>query len=282
MPSGPVIGPAPCPQYNVSPINQDGTINLAWYRFWSSLSSGTGKITTITAAEFPTLGPQTPRGFFYVSDYSHLLYWDGLALTFADGGSNFYAVADSNPATGLQTAGNGWHPMDGAASVSYLTITTSPPGVSVQTRALANLISTAAYLKVGAGSSSLNGPIAPTFVGTPFTPAGTNSAPALTMNSFTPAGSISTPLFVGTAATIVTQNFVTTAGTTPAMTSLDGSNTSYTPAGTVSAPGFTGTPATPTGTVAAPVFTGTPVTPSGTISSTGQPENLYSRLWFRT
>ncbi len=59
-----------------------------------------------------------------------------------------------------------------------------------------------------------------------FTPAGTNSAPALTMNSYTPAGTITN----GTPDT------------------------------------FTGTPATLTGTVAAPVFTGTSGAISGTVS----------------
>lgn len=81
--------------------------------------------------------------------------------------------------------------------------------------------------EVAGGTPS--GTIVSTFTGETYTPAGTNSAPALTMDSYTPAG--------------------TNANDGPPET-------------------FTGTPAVLTGSVAAPAFTGTAHQLAGTVSST--------------
>jgi hypothetical protein len=73
------------------------------------------------------------------------------------------------------------------------------------------------------------------------TPAGSNSAPALTMNSYTPAGTN------GTSSTTPAGTVAWPAG----VPTLSGSSS------TVSAQTFTGQAATLTGSVAAPSFTGT-------------------------
>lgn len=236
--------------------------------------------------------------FVYVTDYYHMLAWDGTEFSFADGGSNYYTVADENPAIGGTASGGGWLAVDGSETVNFLQV-----NGKLGTRNLADTVGNPSYLKVGTGTGALNSPVAPTLtmnsytpagvISIPlltmnsYTPAGTNSAPTLTMNSYTPAGSVSAPVFTGTAsgttgATAGVVNVVpapyTPAGTNSAPTFT---GTPATLTGAVSAPVFTGTPAVLTGTISRPTFTGTPAVLTGTISADGQPANLFSRLFYR-
>lgn len=189
------------------------------------------QIIICTQATFPVLAG-TPATFIYVSDFAHWIYWDGTTATFADGGSDYYTVAATAPSS------IGWHAVDGS-NVSFL----NADG-TLTAKLLKNVAATPGYLKVGAGADTLVAPVAPTFAGTPATPAGTVAA----------------PVFTGTP-----QTFTTAAATATGAVNAFTAPNPYTPAGANSAPAFTGTPATP----------------AGTISTTGEPENFYSTLWFR-
>ncbi len=226
------------------------------------------EIIVCTQATFPVLTGQVPV-FVYVSDYFHMLYWNGAATAFTDGGSNYYIVADENPAIGGLLAGGGWVPVDGSVGVTYL-----KADGTLGTRGLVNTVGTPAYLKVGIGASTLNAPIAPTLTMNSYTPAGTISTPTFSGSTFTPSGTISST-FTGTP-----QTFTATAATPVGIVDAFTAPNPYTPAGSVSST-FTGAGGTPTGTISTPVFTGTPATLTGTISATAEPENLYSRLWYR-
>lgn len=112
------------------------------------------------------------------------------------------------------------------------------------------------------GTVATNADIGGTGGSTAYTPAGTNTAPALTMNAYTPAGTVAAPVFTGTQASLThtataTTNKLFTGNTSSGVTAAAHS---YTPQGTNTAPAFTGTPATLTGTIAAPVFTGSAAT----------------------
>jgi hypothetical protein len=187
------------------------------------------QILICTQATFPALAG-TGATFIYVSDFAHWIYWDGTAPTFADAGSDYYAIAPAAPGA------VGWHAVDGS-TVSFL----NADG-TLTAKTLKNVAGTPAYLKVGAGADTLIAPTAPTFAGVSATPAGTVPA-----------------FFTGTPQTFATAA-VTAIGTVNALITPD----PYTPAGTVAA-----------------AFAGVPATPAGTISTTGEPENFYSTLWFR-
>lgn len=189
------------------------------------------QIIVCTQATFPVLAGTSPT-FIYVSDFAHWIYWDGTTATFADAGSDYYAIAAAAPGA------IGWHAVDGS-TVSFL----NADG-TLTAKTLKNVAGTPAYLKVGAGADTLVAPVAPTFAGTPATPAGTVAAPVFTGAPQTFA--VLPVAAVGVVNALVTPN-------------------PYTPAGTNSAPAFTGTPATP----------------AGTITATAEPENFYSTLWFR-
>lgn len=226
------------------------------------------EIIVCTQATLPTLTGQVPV-FVYVSDYFHMLFWNGTALGFSDGGSNYYVVADENPAIGGTAAGGGWVPVDGSVGVNYL-----KADGTLGSRSLVNTVGTPAYLKVGIGASTLNAPIAPTLAMNSYTPAGTISTPTFSGSTFTPAGTVNST-FTGTP-----QTFTTTPATPVGVVNAFTAPNPYTPAGSVAST-FTGSGGTPAGSISTPTFTGTPATLTGTISTTGEPENLYSRLWYR-
>lgn len=208
-----------------------------------------------------------------VTDYAHVLKWGGSSWGWGPGesGSGYFADFAVAP------TGSGWHACDGSSGVKYLKADGTTGTVTVPSTA-----STPAYRKSASTySATISAAATPTVTINAITPSGTNSAPTLAMNSYTPAGTISGPTFTGAAATLATTNFLTTGGTTPAIVSISGSNSTYTPSGLVSAPVFAGTPATLTGTVTAPTFTGNSVTPTGTISlSGGDPVANYQAITY--
>jgi hypothetical protein len=270
-----------------------------WFQQLFQSTTGSAGIIVADQNAFPALTPANAKSFIFVkAPYYHLIFWDGVTPEFADGGSNYYTIADANPATGLQTAGGGWVPMAGQTSVSYL----NADG-TISTRSLVNLIGTPAYLKVGTGASALSAAVAPTLTMNPLTPAGTNSAPALTMNSYTPQGTNSAPALTmnsytpqgtvsvdtsglsNTPSGTVTSSFVGNASTSTNVLNTAGVTAvvpaPFTPTGAVTsafagAPSglsgtatasFTGTPAILTGTVAAPAFTGTAHVLTGVVAA---------------
>lgn len=192
------------------------------------------QIIICTQATFPLLNAGNKGSFIYVTDYAHWIYWDGTTPVFADGGSDYYTVANAAPSA------IGWHAVDGSV-VNYL----NADG-TLTSKTLVNVAGTPAYLKVGPGTDTLNSPVAPTFTGTPATP----------------AGSV-TSTFTGTPKTWDVVDVVSLLGTQSVLED-DATNNPYTPAGTVVSS-----------------FAGTPATPAGTISNTAEPENFYSKLWFR-
>ncbi len=182
------------------------------------------QILICTQATYPSLAGSGPI-FVYVTDYAHLIFWNGTVGTFVGDNPGSLSLWENNP-------GTGYHLYDGA-TVNYLKADGTTGSVTLPDLTSAGAL--AAFLEGGSPNSGPTAATAPTFTGTPATPTGTVSAPA----------------FTGNAATITTSTFTPVALATTAMTSLDGSTTSYTPSGTNSAPTFTGNSATPAGTVSA-------------------------------
>ncbi len=94
--------------------------------------------------------------FIYVSDYAHLIYWDGSTAVFADGGNNFISAFENDP------IGPGWHLMDGA-TVDYLN--TDGTFTAQVLEDLTSDAAHAAYPKWGSPNSGPNAAVAPTISG---------------------------------------------------------------------------------------------------------------------
>lgn len=155
-----------------------------------------------------------------VTDYAHVLRWAGAAWEWGpgeEGGGYFrpFAVAPT---------GAGWHACDGSAGIKYLKADGTTGTVT-----LPNTAATAAYLQAAGAYVNAITPAtvptiaAPTFTGTPVTPAGTVGAIGAT-------GSVQVAAGTGSSA---------------------GAAQSH----THPAPTFTGTPFTPAGTNSAPTAT---------------------------
>lgn len=179
------------------------------------------QIVFCTQSTFPVLSGVAANTMIAVTDYAHLIYWDGSISSFLDGGNCFIALFDIDP-------GSGWHLLDGAVNVPYLKADGTLGAYTVEDATIAF------FLEAGMANSGPTAASAPTFTGTPVAPAGTNSAPT----------------FTGTPKTWDVVNVVSAAGTQSVLKD-DATNNPYTPAGSVSAPIFTGSPLTPAGTVSA-------------------------------
>mgnify|MGYP003655244358 CR=1 FL=1 len=225
------------------------------------------EILVCTQATFPTLTSGSIPVFIFVTDYVHMLYWDGTTSVFCGDQSGLIHWAESNPGTGYQLC-------DGS-TVNRLNADGTVTSVTVPDA------TTAWFLEGGLVNSGPTAAVAPTFAGTPATLTGTVSAPTLSINNFTPVGTVAGPIFTGTAAVIATNTFTPIALATAAMITLDGSSTSYTPDGTNSAPAFTGTAGAVTGTASVPALTMNSYTPAGTVSATGEPRKVIRRPYYR-
>ncbi len=95
-----------------------------------------------TQATFPTLSALLAGVLIYVSDYAHLIYWDGSTAKFAGDPSGRVEGFLVDP-------GTGWHLCDGS-TVTYL----KADGTTA-TVALPNLTGSAAYPKYGASVSGI-------------------------------------------------------------------------------------------------------------------------------
>lgn len=225
------------------------------------------EIIVCTQATFPTLTSGSIPVFVFVTDYVHMLYWDGTTSVFCGDQSGLIHWAQSDPGTGYQLC-------DGS-TVNRLNADGTITSVTVPDA------TTAWFLEGGLVNSGPTAALAPLFTGMPATLTGTVSAPTLSINNFTPAGIVTAPVFTGTAAAITTNTFTPIALATAAMTTLDGSATSYTPSGSNSAPSFLGFTGAVTGTASAPTLTMNSYTPAGTVSATGEPRKLVRRPYYR-
>lgn len=108
-------------------------------------------IIVCTQATFPTLTGLGPT-FIYVTDYVHMLYWDGTDCNFTDGGNCFIAFFDVDP-------GTGWHLLDGTVNVKYLKKDGTTGTYTVEDAG------TAFYLKASTTNSGPNAAVAPTISG---------------------------------------------------------------------------------------------------------------------
>ena len=176
------------------------------------------EIIICTQATFPTLTSGSIPVFVFVSDYVHLIYWDGTTAVFCGDQSGCISLWESNP-------GTGYHLCDGA-TVNRLNADGSLTSVTLPD--LTSSGAAAAFLEGGTPNSGPTAAVAPTFAGNAVT------------------GTVAAPAFTGTPAPITTDLFTPVALATAVMTSLDGSTTSYTPRGTNNAPAFTGNAATGT------------------------------------
>lgn len=154
-------------------------------------------------ASLPTLTTADTGFLFYSTDYQHTYLWSGAAWSYAPGdeGSGRIEYFAVSPRGGV------WQKLDGSTGITEslangTTALVAFSGLAAGT--VPDLITTPSYLRGAAASTgTVNAATAPTFTGTP--------------------------------APIVTADFTLTGS--PAITTLNGSNTSYTPAGTVSATG---------------------------------------------
>lgn len=181
------------------------------------------QIIVCTQATYPALTGVDPV-FVYVTDYAHLIYWNGSAGAFVGDNPGCLSLWENNP-------GTGYHLYDGT-TVSYL-----KADGTTGTTALPDLTSAGALAAFLEGGGTNSGPTGAT-------------APTLAMDPYTPAGSVSAQILVGTPAALTTVA-VTAVGVVNAITQIAGSATSYTPAGTVTTGTVVGTPATLTGTISA-------------------------------
>lgn len=96
-----------------------------------------------TQSSFPDLTTIPDNSFIYVSDFSHLIYFDGSVPTFADGGSNYYALGSASPGS------VGWHAVDGS-TVNYL----NADG-TLTAKTLVDTVTSPAVMKAGIGTDTL-------------------------------------------------------------------------------------------------------------------------------
>lgn len=181
------------------------------------------QIIICTQATYPVLAGY-PAVFVYVTDYAHIIYWDGTAGAFVGDNPGCLSLWESNP-------GVGYHLYDGT-TVNYL-----KADGTTGSAALPDLTSAGALAAFLEGGGTNSGPTAPT-------------APTLAMDSYTPAGGVSAQILNGTPKTWDVVNVVSVGGTQSVLKD-DATNNPYTPAGTITAGTVVGTPATLTGTISA-------------------------------
>lgn len=263
-------------------------------------------------ASLPSLGAADAGFRFLATDYRHTFRWTGSAWEFApgDAGSGFFQ--DFAIAPGAE-----WQICDGSATTYAKADGTTAAFTTPN-------LTTGAYRKGAAaggytgtvnaaGTVTLAGITGDTSGGTP---AGTVTAPTLTMDSYTPAGTVTAPTFTGSAlathqhtlpinisgtafafsanpygsgATVTASGIAT--GIASAITfagALSEAVSAGTPAGTNSVPTFTGTPAVLTGTNSVPSFTGAALAvhhhdlSGATATFTGDPvRNIAVPTYFR-
>lgn len=172
----PALNPPPMRDQLVNKNEQSG-ISRTWYLWFLALYNAliaqvqaiTGlTITASTQANLTTLSASLqPNSLVFVTDYNHLLEWNGAAYNWGPGESGSGYISPFLSAPGA----TGWHLCNGA-TVNRLNGDGTITAVTLPNYA------TASYLKLGtaaaAGPSAASGATAAVSAGTP---AGTNSAP---------------------------------------------------------------------------------------------------------
>lgn len=166
MPSVSTVQPyLPVKEALVSPQTGALTaVGLAWFQtqagniaaMASSLNTVPG-VNLFTVAGQPTLGPGDVGFVGLVTDYNHLVVWDGAAWQPYDAGSGYFAMLPVAPTT------VGWQLCDGTAT-HYLGYGGTLTAVAFTTP---DLMSTPAYLKAAASySGTVNAKVSPSSTGT--------------------------------------------------------------------------------------------------------------------
>lgn len=96
-------------------LNKDGTMSQPWVK-WLQLTQAIvntsfGTIVDVTQANLPSLTSASTGALYYVTDYHHLLQWDGQSWQWAPGenGSGYVANFPQGVNPGV-----GWHTCDGS------------------------------------------------------------------------------------------------------------------------------------------------------------------------
>lgn len=143
------------------------------------------QIVVCTQATFPVLVSGTVPTFIFVSDYVHMMYWNGSSCIFTDGGNCFIALFDIDP-------GAGWHLLDGSPAVPYLMADGTLGAYDLETAVVPF------YLKAGFTNSGPNAAIAPSISG----------QTEVATTGITVSGGGSPTVVTGTAAAGITQPVV--------------------------------------------------------------------------
>lgn len=285
--------------------------------FADSLSAAGITSGNYLQASLPTNLTVLNKGFLAnVTDYNHVLMWDGGKWV---AGPNWDEPCYIRGFM-VNPSGMGWKLCDGngddgnpigvAHPVAYLKSDGTLGSIISSTIApcIPNLVASYAFLQFGGTASGIVAAVAPTLTMNSYTPVGTVTQPTLSMNSYTPAGTVSQPTFTGNALGThahetpfgtdgvngfqltlygygtghsVVRQWSTSAGSGTQGAFLTSAVSAGTPSGTVSSPTFSGSAATLTGTVSQPTFTGNAATLTGTVSTTGVPQSITLRPYFR-
>lgn len=144
-------------------IRGDGAYDLALQalQLVSAMSitrSGSQQIVVYTQAQYAVAyaaGLGTDALFVFVSDYVHMIYWDGSAANFAGDQSGCISLWESDP-------GTGYHLCDGS-TVNRLNADGTITGVTLQD--LTSVGALAAFLEAGGANSGPTAATAPGFSG---------------------------------------------------------------------------------------------------------------------
>ncbi len=254
------------PNLSISPVDdRNGFFMSVWYLFFHSLTNAVNELmgrsylyeVSSTQAELAalalTLSTEDAGLLVEVTDYRHVLRWDGTVWTWGPGEDGRHDIV-ALPVDPDDTTG--WQLCDGT-TVAYL----KGDGTTANfaTPDLTSAPALAAYLKLGDAVTGPTAAVAPVFTGSGDTTSSVSGG--------TPGGTNSAPTFTGNNIAYTTNTAVSAAG----VTFLTGPN-----------------PVTPSGTVSAPVFTGNAlaghthaVTATGTIDATGEPRSYELKPWFR-
>lgn len=113
------------------------------------------EIVICTQATFPTLTGGSIAIFVYVSDFHHMIYWDGTTALFSDGGNRFVGLFEVDP-------GAGWALYDGS-TVAALNADGTTSNVVLPD--LTSTAAVAAFLEAGGTNSGPTAAVAPTISG---------------------------------------------------------------------------------------------------------------------
>ena len=148
MPNMPDYSLAGIPRYD-TPLTIPGPagnpiIHPSWYRFWRGLDIASNGIAICTQATFPDLSTLAANSLILVTDFAHLILWDGSAATFADDGNDYYVLGTRS------TDSPGWHAVDGS------TVDILNPDGTLTSKTLLNVDASTRVLAAINGADALN------------------------------------------------------------------------------------------------------------------------------